>query len=178
MGTVPFFEAKRWTVPRYHAQMLRRPPVLWVLFIAGCSGFQGPKVSVQDVMVTQATDEGLGVTLLLELRNPNRAPLELHEFHYALWVDSTEVYEGHRAAGATLKALGTRSLALPAVIAYDRLDWAPDQLPEGAAYRLNGVLRYNAPNMLVQILLDASMQRPGVDFAKRGLIQIKSGDRS
>jgi hypothetical protein len=32
------------------------------------------------------------------------------------------------------------------------------------------VLRYNAPNMLVQILFDAAMRRPGVDFAKRGVL--------
>jgi predicted small secreted protein len=146
--------------------------LLLPLILAGCNVVRGPKVAVQGVSVTEATGEALGVKVLLEMRNPNRAPVELYDFHYSLHVDGRQVYEGRRAASATLGTLGTRSVELPAVVPFERLAWSRDGLPPAATYEVHGTLRYIAPNMLLQVLLDAGKRRPGVGFSSRGELAI------
>ncbi len=152
--------------------MLRLHPLLFVLLATGCNVIRGPKVSVQGVSVTEATGEALGLTLRLELHNPNRVPVALYDFRYALHVGGHHVYEGRRAASATLGASSTRTVELPAVVPYDRLSWAEGQLPSVAAYDLQGTLRYIAPNMLLQVILDAGKRRPGVGFSRSGEVDI------
>jgi LEA14-like dessication related protein len=144
---------------------------LILLLTGGCNVIHGPKVSVQGVSVTEATGEALGLTLRLELRNPNRVPVELYDFRYALYVAGHHVYEGRRAASATLGASSTRTIELPAVVPYDRLSWAEGELPATAAYELQGTLRYVAPNMLLQVILDAGKRRPGVGFSRSGEVE-------
>ncbi len=155
--------------------MLRPFPLLLLLLAAGCNVIRSPRVSVQDVSVTEATDEALGLTLRLELHNPNRVPVALYDFRYALHVAGHRVFEGRRAASATLGASSTRTIELPAVVPYDRLSWAEGQLPSVAAYDLRGTLRYIAPNMLLQVILDAGKRRPGVGFSRNGEVETAVG---
>ena len=161
------------------AAMPRRHIVLFWLgvlghgLLAGCAGFRSPAVTVDDVAITEATDEALALAFSMELRNPNTLPLELYEFRYTLLVNGREVYAGRHAGGATLSASGQRHMTIPAVIPYKDLGWEAAQLPPAARYALWGKLQYNAPDNLAQILFDAGVRRPKVAFSKEGELRLR-----
>ena len=140
----------------------------------GCSSFRAPTVSVNDVSVTDATEEALALSFVMDLKNPNRAAVPLHEFVYTLAIDGKEVYAGRRAGGVTLSADADRQLLLPAVVPYSRVGWTALTLPASVSYRLTGELQYNAPNRLAQILFDSGVRRPKVSFEQRGELQVRS----
>lgn len=139
----------------------------------GCSGFRAPTITINDVFVADATEEALALQFVMDLSNPNRAAVPLHEFVYTLAIDGKEVYAGRRTGGVTLSAQGSRQLLLPAVIPYSAVGWTADTLPAGVTYTLTGQLQYNAPNRLAQILFDSGVRRPKVSFGKRGELQLR-----
>jgi len=139
----------------------------------GCSSFRAPTITINDVFVTDATEEALALQFVMDLSNPNRAAVPLHEFVYTLAIDGKEVYAGRRTGGVTLSAQGSRQLLLPAVIPYSAVGWTADTLPAGVTYTLTGQLQYNAPNRLAQILFDSGVRRPKVSFGKRGELQLR-----
>lgn len=140
----------------------------------GCSSFRAPTVSVHDVSVTDATEDALALSFVMDLKNPNRAAVPLHEFVYTLAIDGKEVYAGRRAGGVTLSADGDRQVLLPAVVPYSKVGWTAVTLPASVSYRLTGQLQYDAPNRLAQILFDSGVRRPKVSFAQRGQLQLRS----
>ena len=153
---------------------LSRLLVLTVLAGApGCSSFRAPTVSVNEVSVTDATEEALALSFVMDLRNPNRAAVPLHEFVYTLAIDGKEVYAGRRAGGVTLSAECGRQLLLPAVVPYSAVGWTAVTLPASVSYSLTGHLQYNAPNRLAQILFDSGVRRSKVSFGQRGQLQLR-----
>ncbi len=144
-----------------------------VLLILGCSSFRSPSVGVGDIAVTEVTDEALAVAIIMDLENPNAAPVELYEFRYVLAVNGKEVYAGRRAGGATLSAASARRITIPAVVPYNLVGWGSAALPPTARYTLTGHLRHNAPNRLAQILFDTGVRRPKVAFAHQGELPLR-----
>lgn len=151
--------------------------VLAPVVLVGCAtSTRPPAVDVTGVELRDVTEEGFVVDVLLRLQNPNNAPLQLTVFRYALGVEGREVYDGRWSAEATLSAGGESATVVPAVVRFDRLPPAlgagPGALPEAFAYRLEGELEYLAPGTLSEILFDAGVRRPSVDFASRGRLEL------
>jgi hypothetical protein len=142
--------------------------LLSVSLMGGCSGFRAPAISVDEVIVTEATDEAVALAFAIDLRNPNDAALELHEFRYTLAIDGTQVYAGRRAPDATLTAAATQRVTLPAVIPFHRLGWTAEAHPPQARYALTGRLVYTVPSAIAQLLFDSGARRPKAHFSRRG----------
>jgi hypothetical protein len=147
--------------------------LLSVLPLAGCSGFRSPAASVTEVAITEVSDEAMVLTFAVDLKNPNDAPLELHEFRYRLSVDGTQVYAGRRAGGATLGAAQSQRLVLPAVVPYDLAGWSAGDHPPHIDYAFRGRLLYNAPSTIAQLLFDTGVRRPKSSFSKRGQLRLE-----
>ncbi len=133
-----------------------------------------PAISVAEITVTESTDEALALGCTLELTNPNSVPLNLYELTYVLAVDSKPVYEGRRAAVATLSAAGTRLLTIPAIIPNHRMGWDASSRPQQVRFTLTGTLVYNKPGDIARLLFGAGVRRPKAHFAHRGQLQLPS----
>ncbi len=99
--------------------------------------------------------------------------MPLHEFRYTVSINGKEVYAGRRAGGATLSAVHTRQVLLPAVVPFDKLGWNAQELPASMSYRVQGQLQFIAPNRLAQILFDTGVRKPKVSFKGRGEIHLR-----
>ena len=73
--------------------------MLATMVTTGCAGFSDPSISVTGVMLTEATDDALALSFVMDLANPNTAAVPLYEFRYTLAIDGKEVYAGRRAGG-------------------------------------------------------------------------------
>ena len=94
--------------------------------------------------------------------------MELREFAYAVSIDGVHVFQGRRAAEATLSGGGAKRIALPAVIRFDRTGWSgPDAAP-AAVWKMTGTLLYLTPGWLAEILLDTKLSNPKVRFTGDG----------
>lgn len=145
-----------------------------ILAAAGCRGFGAPALAVNDVVVTGATSEALGLGIVMELRNTNREPLELDEFRYSVSIDGTKVYTGRHYGGATLGAGATRRVTIPAVVAYERAGWLAD-VPASTRYSVSGQMRYTVPGQFSRLLAELGLRRPKASFSKRGELQLAPG---
>lgn len=134
----------------------------------GCSGYRPPVVTVLEASVVEVTDEALRFDVVLELTNPNSDPVELREFAYAVSIDGGHVYDGRRAAEATLSGGGAKRIALPVVVRFDRVGWSGPDAPRAAAWRVTGTLLYLTPGWLAEILLDTKLSKPEVGFTGDG----------
>jgi hypothetical protein len=150
--------------------------LLGALLLSGCSGYRAPAISVTEVALTEATDDAVALAFALDIRNPNEAALQLHEFRYTLAVDGKQVYAGRRAPDATLSAATTQQMTLPAVIPYHRLGWTAEGRPPQARYALSGKLVYIVPSTFAKILFDSGVRRPRASFSKRGQFIFASPD--
>lgn len=139
--------------------------------VTGCSGFQSPKVTVSQPVVTERSDEAVVLSFDTGLQNPNSVPLELREMNYVLRVNGAKVYEGRRDAQATLPAEGGSTLMIPAVIPYSVTGWPPGSMPAEVRYELSGRLLYITPGQIREILNDSGIYRPTVGFHAAGVLQ-------
>ena len=139
--------------------------ILSLLAATGCSGYRAPTVTIENVTLGGATAEAVQIEFDLLLGNPNAKPLELEEIRYTLAVDGERVYEGRRAAGVNLSALGEQRISLPAII--------PARDDAGlVAYTLRGSLRYRTPGQIAQRLFDTGVRRPKTGFRHEGTVEV------
>lgn len=139
----------------------------------GCSPYDPPELALQEVALTDRSDQGFVVELTLGATNANEVPLPLRQVTYELHLGPsgpdgwTGRFRGTRSAEATLRAGGTQTIVLPAAI---RL--APGQsVPTGLVpYRLSVDLEYITPGALAETLFDTGVRRPNVSFNKEGSI--------
>ncbi|MHC4948597.1 MAG: LEA type 2 family protein [Planctomycetota bacterium] len=139
-------------------------PVL-LTSLAGCSKYQSPMVSVGPAELVEATDEAVRIDVELSLTNPNDVAIELRTVSYAVTLAGTPVFQGRRAARATLPAGGSTRLAAPVVIRREDLAAATD-----VRYSLAGSVVYVTPEALVELLLDTGVRRPTVAFRGDGQV--------
>ena len=142
--------------------------LLLTVGLAGCDGFRAPGVGISEVSVADATSEALSLNIVMDLVNPNSAPVQLYEFRYTVTVEGRYVFEGRRAGGATLSSAGSRTVSLPAVVPFEKVGWQPDALPADASYTVYGHVQYYAPNRLAEIVFDSASRKPRVRFSDRG----------
>lgn len=143
-----------------------------LLLATGCSAYKAPKVRVGDATVVEIAEEALRLDILLELENPNIEPLDLRRVNYTLVVDGRAVYQGKRAAQATLSRAGKRTLTVPGVVRYDRVDWTPGTRPAEVDWSIRGELVYITPGELAEILLDTKLREPTASFSGKGRVAL------
>ena len=144
--------------------------MLWS--VLGCAGHRSPTISLAQVALTESSDEALSLAFVLELKNPRNEALVLYEFTYSLAIDGRPVYQGRRAAEATLSASGTRQLTIPAVVPFARLGWTPAARAGKVTYALTGTVQYNSPGDLARLLFETGVRRPKISFAHRGQVRL------
>ncbi len=142
---------------------------------AGC-GQRSPRVAVAAVTLGDSSDEALVLQFQLDLVNRGSEPLELREFRYRLSVDGKQVFQGRRAAEATLGASATRRMGVPAVLRYDRVGWTATDRPAEVPYTMSGSLLYVSPGELAEILFDTGVRKPTVDFGGKGTIRLSGAE--
>ncbi|MCZ6492903.1 MAG: LEA type 2 family protein [Phycisphaerales bacterium] len=148
---------------------------LMVWSLLGCAGHRSPTISLAQVAVTESSDEALSLAFVLELKNPRNEALDLYEFTYSLAIDGRPVYQGRRAAEATLSAAGTRQLTIPAVVPFARLGWTPAERAGQVTYALTGTVLYSTPGDLARLLFETGVRRPKISFAHRGQVRLRTG---
>jgi hypothetical protein len=125
---------------------------------------QRPDISVVSATLDNAADGAASIDIALQLSNPNDEPLPLIEFDYTVSLDGKRVYEGRRAALATLSKGDERTLIVPAVVTFDTTTWRPGA---GAAptVGITGTLRYRTPGTFADLLFDIGVRKPKASFA-------------
>ncbi|MHC4908623.1 MAG: LEA/WHy family protein [Planctomycetota bacterium] len=148
-------------------------PLILILLLAGCA-HKAPQLQVVGAEVVDGSEEATQIDFAIDLSNPNDEPLELLHFDYELSIDGQRVYQGRRAAEATLSRGGIRRLTIPVIVreADVPLRASADQSASTVAYRLSGQLLYISPGELAEILLDTGLRRPSVRFGSRGQIAL------
>lgn len=143
--------------------------------VAGC-GQRAPMVAVAAVTLGDSSDEALVLQFQLELVNRGSEPLRLREFRYQLSVDGKPVFQGRRAAEATLGAGATRRMQVPVVLRYDRVGWTATDRPAEIPYTMSGSLLYVSPGELAEILFDTGVRKPTVGFGGKGTIRLSGAE--
>jgi hypothetical protein len=150
--------------------------LLSALALAGCTIYQNPKIAFGDATPAEMTDEAMRIDVLVDLVNPNQEPLDLIRFSYRFVVDGRTLFEGRRAAQATLSARGERRLTLPVIIRFEDVDWDAGSLPESLDWSISGSLLYLTPGELAEILLDLGVRKPTARFRGRGNLSLAARD--
>lgn len=156
--------------------MSTRATVLLVaLFSAGgCAVYTAPTLTVSDAHLADESPAGLVVGFTIAAENANRDQLTLREFHYTLWLDGHQVFEGSRSPEATLAMLAVQELRFPAAVPI-----TPDSpRPEGVVpYRLEGTLTYITPGKLAAVLYDTGVPAPTASISHEGEIDLGPAPR-
>lgn len=87
------------------------------LMMSACSTMNGlvkdPEVRVADFKLAGINSEGVNIDLGLNVKNPNRVPLQLDEVEYALNIAGEKVTEGVFDKGVNIPALGEGTVFIP-----------------------------------------------------------------
>jgi hypothetical protein len=142
---------------------------------AGC-GQRSPRVAVAAVTLGDSSDEAQVLQFQLDLENRGSEPLRLREFRYRLSLDGKLVFDGRRAAEATLGAGATRRVEVPAVVRYDRVGWTARDRPAEVPYTVSGSLMYISPGELAEILFDTGVRKPTVGFGGKGILRLSGAE--
>lgn len=137
---------------------LALPLLIPLQILMGCSSTSPPRVSVGNAHVVHSTTDGTKGTFELFAENPNRDPLLLRDILYVVEVDGAKVFEGRRAAGATLAGFGGQTLTVPFVTT------SANVLSPGAMIRISGDLEYSEASAIAKTLMEAGLSDPSESF--------------
>jgi LEA14-like dessication related protein len=143
-----------------HLLLLFAPCIL----LSACGMAQRPRIDVVAATLDDATADAASIDIALLLSNPNDEPLPLIEFDYAVSLDGKRVYEGRRAALATLSKGAERTLTVPAVVIYENTSWRAGSGTQPTV-GITGTLRYRTPGTFADLLFDIGVRKPKASFA-------------
>lgn len=146
-----------------HVRALRPIPscaALLALGAAGCAA--SPGVEAVSARQVSPTAEGTSVRVLLELRNPNDAPLELTTWNYTLVVDDRPAYSGEWVASLTLPPGEPMRAEIPAFLPASFGDVT------GARWRIGGQIGYRATGKLDKLLYQLGVTKLSAGFGAEG----------
>jgi len=136
-----------------------------LLFAAGCSGTQSPKLSVLGGSVKQRTEHAAVIDFMIDADNPNSEALPLQDVTYTVTKNGQTLFSGTRSAEAIIRRYGRQQFLLPASF----------ELPAGATlegeYEVSGSLVYIAPGALAETLFDQQLVKPSVSFEGRATVK-------
>ena len=144
--------------------MIRTRPIIQaavlcalLLALGACTSYKPPKLTVVEVLVSEATDDAIVVRFLIDAKNENDVEIPLREANYTLSLDGRRVFHGFRSPQATLQRRGTQRIELPAVIPIPEDGPAPTG---SRSYVLSGSLVYITPGEIAELLFDSKIRRP------------------
>lgn len=157
-----------------------------VVFIAACSPYRAPVLTVTEAKATQETDSGLALAFTLTARNDNEVALPLREVRYELDLSDSEqgsslqrVFTGIRSPEASVRRLGEQPVVLPTVIRLRDDEGKPLPRPLGVhAFRLWTRLTYITPGAFAEVLFDTGVRRPDVSITQTGRLDFGPGPGS
>lgn len=124
--------------------------------LGGCAA--NPEVRAVSARQGGTTTEGSTVKVLLELTNPNDAPVELTHWEYSLVVEDRTAYSGEWVASLTLPPKSTMQAELPAFLPASFGD------ASAARWRIGGSLGYRATGKLDKLLYQLGVNRLSAGF--------------
>jgi hypothetical protein len=129
-------------------------------FLCGCAA--GPSIEAVSARRVEQSAEGTAVRVLLELHNPNDAPVELTAWDYSLVLNDRTAYSGQWIASLTLPPKATMRTELPALVPATMGD------PKDASWRIGGSLGYRATGSLDKLLYQLGINRLNTGFGSAG----------
>jgi hypothetical protein len=137
------------------------------MLLCGCAVVKRPPANVTSVAVTEQTDQGGRIEVVVDLVNPNDdTPLPMPRAIYTVTVGDDKTFHFEQIPAATLPAAGVQTLTLPAAFA----DAAP---LAGQPYRVTGRVEYTPPGEIRRILTDSGLPLPSSPFSAQGTLQEK-----
>ena len=142
-------ETRRWSqLPRFAA--------LALACLAGCAA--DPRITAVSAQQVSTTAEGSELHLVVELENPNPAPVELTTWEYSVSVNDHQTYSGEWAASLTLPPRERIRAELPAFVPAGFGEIA------NAPWRVSGRVGYRATGKLDKLLYQLGINRLHAGF--------------
>lgn len=138
--------------------------------VTGCQGTSPPRLTIADVVVTEVTEQGSAMTVIVRAENPNDRPLPLRTITYDVSLDGRQVFTSTQSAEAVLPRFGVLDLPLPVAVP------ASVRPADPSEFRLSMTLRYRNPGTLAETLYDAHLWRPAISASGEGVVDL-SGSR-
>lgn len=130
------------------------------LAAAGCAA--NPEFRAVGAERVTSTAEATEVHVVVELMNPNDAPVELTEWEYSFAVDDRTAYSGKWMASLTLPPRDRMLALLPAVVPASFGDVS------AARWRIGGSVGYRATGQLDRLLYQLGINRLSAGFGVGG----------
>lgn len=130
------------------------------LAAAGCAA--NPEFRAVGAERIARTAEACEVHVVVELMNPNEAPVELTEWEYSFVVDDRTAYTGKWMASLTLPPRDRMLALLPAVVPASFGDVS------AARWRIGGTVGYRATGQLDRLLYQLGINRLSAGFGVGG----------
>lgn len=130
------------------------------LAAAGCAA--NPEFRAVGAERVTSTAEATEVHVVVELMNPNDAPVELTEWEYSFTVDGRMAYSGKWMASLTLPPRDRMLALLPAVVPASLGDVS------AARWRIGGSVGYRATGQLDRLLYQLGINRLSAGFGVEG----------
>lgn len=124
--------------------------------LGGCAA--NPEVRAVSARQEGSTAEGSTVKVLLELTNPNDAPVELTRWDYSFSVADRTAYSGEWIASLTLPPNSTTQAELPAFLPASFGDASAER------WRVGGSLGYRATGKVDKLLYQLGVNRLSAGF--------------
>lgn len=152
---------------------------LALVLLPGCSSFKpwdvfdrprSPKIQVADVRVTERTEQGARVEMVLDMTNPNDVALPLVDvkYHVELPGAGVESFSMKDRPNMTLPAKGSQRLILAA--AFEANPQA-GQIQAGSKYHVSGSITYRPPQTFVENLAEEALPLPSASFSAKGTLE-------
>jgi len=141
-----------------------------LLLTAGCELLQpldflarpkAPRVHVVSVAVTDQTDQGARVEVVLNFKNRSDVALPLVDANYSLHVAHAGTFAMTSPVKRTLPSKGEQTVTLAAA-------FSTDQPLAGRGYRVDGSVSYQLPETFIENLAEESLPLPTVGFSSKG----------
>ncbi|MCC7146696.1 MAG: hypothetical protein IT443_09640 [Phycisphaeraceae bacterium] len=143
-------------------------------FTAGCSSTKNPtglfnrpkdpKIQVAAVNVTEQTEEGVRLEVVLNVENPNSIALPLDTIKYTVDVPGIGRFRMTDQANHTLPTEGRQTLVLPAALTLS----GKSRDVHGATYRVHGRIAYQRPETFIENLAEEKLPLPKAHFKSSG----------
>lgn len=111
--------------------MKAAPLVMFVLVSISCSSIQPPKVTLTGVEVEGLSVEGLELTLLADVGNPNDFGATIGALDYRVFVDGTRLAQGVLSDDVEVDAGETVEVAIPFTLTWEGVGEAVEKALDG-----------------------------------------------
>ena len=123
---------------------------------------KAPVTSILSVALSEQTDAGVRVEVVIELVNENDVPLPLITSNYRISVGSAGSFAFIDQTNCTVPAHGTQTLTLPAAFAHGGANL------HGAPYDVSGAISFKPPGEVREVMTESGIPLPRSSFAGKG----------